>query len=168
MSRINDRIQNQLRAVRQDARLVPAVEAVGSAKQKPGATVRDVYQVALQASRDTYVKEGRTVSADAVRERALLLAAAAADSQASLADLPAGADKIRHVFLSGWLSLRIARAADVLLPRVLAEKVGMVGSFGLGLLKEVYDMAFATGFSREDLVADWAGARLPFARESRG
>jgi uncharacterized protein YfiM (DUF2279 family) len=70
--------------------------------------------------------------------------------------------------LSGWLSLKIARAADVLLPRVLAEKVGMAGSFALGFLKEVYDMAFATGFSPEDLAADWAGARLPFAREMRG
>lgn len=169
MSRINDRIQSQLRAVRQDARLVPAIDAVKVAKQKPGATVTDVYAAALTASRDTYVKAGQSVSADAVRERALLLASvAAADSSASLADLPAGADKTRHAFLSGWLSLKIARAADVLLPRVIAEKVGMVGSFGLGLLKEVYDMAFATGFSREDLVADWAGARLPFARESRG
>ncbi|MEB3285374.1 MAG: hypothetical protein VKN33_08820 [Candidatus Sericytochromatia bacterium] len=165
---MNDQIQNQLRRVRQDARLVPALAAVKEAKQVPGATSKEVYAAAIRASRDSFIREGARALDDEVRERALLLASVAAvDSQVSLADLPHGADKTRHAFLSGWLSLKIARAADVVLPRWVAEKVGIVGSFALGFLKEVYDMVFATGFSRADLVADWSGARLPFSRGAR-
>ncbi|MEB3329087.1 MAG: hypothetical protein VKQ33_07635 [Candidatus Sericytochromatia bacterium] len=160
MSWINDRLESRLRAVRQDERLRPAIDAVKAAAGRSGVTGEALLDVALSATRDSY----RRTAPDQLRERALLAAAAASAEQGiSLAGLPEGADKTRHFFLSGWMALQLARAADVLLPRALAERVGVAGSVAVGFLKEVYDAWFATGFSREDLQADVAGARAPFA-----
>ncbi|MEB3198605.1 MAG: hypothetical protein VKP62_15515 [Candidatus Sericytochromatia bacterium] len=161
MSSLNHRLESQLKSVGQDPTLRPALAQVIKVKQTPGVTSVRVYEAALDAARDTFAVS--TPHPDLVRERALLIAsAAAAETSVSLADLPAGADKSRHCFLSAYMSLKLARIADGVLPRALAERVGVWGSMGIGLLKELYDMVFATGFSRADLVADLAGARLPF------
>ncbi|MEB3222733.1 MAG: hypothetical protein VKS61_11705 [Candidatus Sericytochromatia bacterium] len=164
MSWINDRLESRLRAVRQDERLRPAIDAVKAAGARPGVTGEALLDVALVAARDSYARSVHAPTADQIRERALLAAAAASAEQGiSLAGLPAGTDKARHFFLSGWLALQLARAADTLLPRRLAEPVGVAGSVAIGFLKEVYDAFFATGFSREDLQADTAGARAALA-----
>jgi uncharacterized protein YfiM (DUF2279 family) len=164
VSWINDRLESRLRAVRQDERMRPAIDAVKGAAGQPGVTGEALLDVSLNATRDSYARSPHGPAPDQLRERALLAAAAAsAEAGISLESLPTGADKTRHYFLSGWMSLQLARAADVLLPRRLAEHLGVGGSVAVGLLKEVYDACFGTGFSREDLQADVAGARAPFA-----
>jgi uncharacterized protein YfiM (DUF2279 family) len=164
VSWINDRLESRLRAVRQDVLMRPAIDAVKAAAGRPGVTGQALLDVSLAATRDSYERSIYGPAPDQLRERALLAAAAAsAETGISLEGLPTGADKTRHYFLSGWISLQLARAADVLLPRGLAEHLGVGGSVAMGLLKEVHDVFFGTGFSREDLQADLAGARAPFA-----
>lgn len=163
MSWINDQLESRLRTVRQDARMRPIIDQVKAAGQS-GKRSDDLLAVAAKAARDSYVKEGKRPSADQVRERAFLAAAAAATEQpTTLTDIPKGDDKTQHFFVSGMISLKVAEVADKLLPRGLAEKLGVGVSVSLGWLKEVYDHFFATGYNTDDLKADVAGAKKPFA-----
>ena len=162
MSRINTMIENQLKTVRQDARFRPAIDQVKAANRK-GVTSNELLDVAVKATVDEYKASGRKVKADEIRERAFLAAAAAStETSIQLADLPQGDDKTKHFFVSGVLSMKAADLADKLLPRSWAEKLGAGASIALGWVKEVYDAAFATGYNRDDLKADVAGAKRPF------
>ena len=163
MSWINDQIESRLRAVRSDARLRPIIDQVKAAGQAPGRSADEVLATAARASRDSFVREGKPATAAQVRERAFLAAAAASAEQPMvLGGIPQGTDKTQHFFVSGMISLKVAQVADTLLPRGLAETLGIGASIGLGWLKEVYDQFFATGYNREDLAADVAGAKKPF------
>lgn len=168
MSGINQRIENQLRAVQADPQARPIIDRV-KAEAAKGADSRAVLDAAVIATVDEFKRQGRPIEADAVRERAFLAAAAAVtEAPFSLSDLPQGDDKAKHFFVSGFMSLRIADALDRVLPRGLSERLGAAGSFAVGFLKEVYDGVMTwktntgTGFSREDLAADAAGASRPF------
>lgn len=162
MSWLNDRIENRLRTLRQDPRMAVVIDQV-KANAKPGVTSDELLAQAAIAARDSFAREGRAPHADEVRERAFLAAAVATTEQpTTLADLPAGNDKTQHFFMSGWLSLQIARVADVVLPRSLAQQVGYGLSMALGYAKEVYDQFVGSGYNTEDLKADRAGARSPF------
>ncbi len=164
MSWINDQIESRLRTVRQDVRLRPIIDQVKATGQKPGTSADALLAVAAVAARDSFVREGKRPTDDQIRARAFTAAAAAATEQPTvLAGIPQGQDKTQHFFVSGMISLKVAEVADKLLPRGLAEKVGIGVSISLGWLKEVYDQFFATGYSREDLQADVAGARKPFS-----
>lgn len=162
MSRINTMIENRLRAVREDARFRPIIDQVKAAAT--GTPHSDaLLAVALTASRDQFTREGKTPDAYEVRERAFISAAAASTEQRfTLSDLAPGADKTQHFFTSGMISLKVAEVTDKLLPRVVAEKLGVGASVTIGFFKEVYDQFFATGFNKGDLSADVAGAKRPF------
>lgn len=161
MSKINQILEGRFNAVRQDATYRPAIDRVKQAA-KPGVTSDEILNVAVAATVDSFKRQGRKLDKNDVREAAFLAAAAASMEQPfELKDLPAGNDKTKHFLTSGFLSLKLADAADVLLPRRAAEWVGEKLTMGLGWAKEVYDMAFATGYNTDDLKADFAGARRP-------
>lgn len=163
MSWINDQIESRLRTVRQDVRMRPIIDQVKRAGQAKGRSADELLAVAARAARDSFVREGQTPRPEQVRERAFLAAAAAgAEQPMVLTGIPQGTDKTQHFFVSGVISLKVAEVADRLLPRGLAEKLGIGASVGLGWLKEVYDQFFATGYNRDDLKADVAGAQQPF------
>ncbi|MNS86539.1 lipoprotein [compost metagenome] len=162
MSGINNAIENRLKAVRQDARFRPAIDQVKAANRQ-GVTSNELLDVAVKATVDEYKASGRRIDADQVRQRAFLAAAAAAaETPIQLSDLPEGDDKTKHFFVSGLISIKVAEVADKLLPRGLAEKIGTGASIFMGWGKEVYDKFFATGYNRDDLKADVAGAKRPF------
>lgn len=162
MSKINQLIESRFKAVRRDARHRPVIDAV-KASVVPGMTSEQVLQVAVQATVDEFKRTGRPLQADAIREQALLdTAAASMEKRFALSDLPSGTDKTEHFMTSAFLSLKVAEAADKMMPRAWAEKLGFGASAALGWGKEVYDKFFATGYSREDLAADFAGARRPY------
>lgn len=159
MSRINEMIESRLTSVRRDPAARPIIDKVKAEAAKSGATSESVLRAAVAIAKDTY----KGASADDIREKAFLSAAAAAvEKPFTLKDLPEGEDKTKHFFVSGVLSLRIAEVADKVLPRGLSEKLGAWGSSFVGWGKEVYDGMFATGYNREDLKADFKGARTPF------
>lgn len=163
MSWINDQIESRLRTVRSDARMRPIIDQVKVAGQAPGRSADEVLAVAATAARDSFVREGKPASAPEVRERAFLAAAAAATEQPMvLGGIPKGHDKTQHFFVSGMISLKVAEIADKLLPRVVAEKLGVGASVTVGWAKEIYDHFFASGYNAEDLAADVAGAKKPF------
>lgn len=160
MSGINTMIEGKLRNVRNDARVRPVIDSVKAAAPKNSDAALDV---AMRASRDSFVREGKKASADDIRERAFLAAAAAAtEKPMNFSDLPAGDDKVKHFFVSGVISLAVSKVADVVLPASWAHAIGTGASVTLGFFKEIYDQFFATGFNREDLAADKAGAARPF------
>ncbi|MFP5501537.1 MAG: hypothetical protein ACLGIN_03540 [Candidatus Sericytochromatia bacterium] len=162
MSMINRKLESRIEAVRKDAHYRPIIDQV-KAKAGTEATTDQVLKAAVCATRDQFKREGKTASDHTLREQAFLAATVASVEQPmTLSDLPEGEDKTKHFLASGFLSLTIAKWADKLLPRGLAEKVGVGASIGLGWAKEVYDKFFATGFSREDLQADIKGAKRPF------
>lgn len=162
MSGINNMIEGKLKTVRQDARFRPVIDQVKAANHQ-GVTSDELLTVAVKATVDEYKASGRRINQDEIRSRAFLAAAAAAaETPMSLADLPQGDDKTKHFFVSGLISMKIAEAADKILPRGLSEKIGTGLSIALGWGKEVYDKFFATGYNREDLKADVAGAKRPF------
>lgn len=162
MSGINTTIENKLKTVRQDARYRSAIDQVKAASHK-GVTSDELLTVAVKATVDEYKASGRRINNDEIRSRAFLAAAAAAsETPIELSDLPAGSDKTKHFFVSGVISMKIAEVADKVLPRGISEKIGTGFSIALGWGKEVYDKFFATGFNRDDLKADVAGAKRPF------
>lgn len=164
MSWINDQIESRLRTVRKDARMRPIIDQVNATGQAQGASSDELLAVAARAARDSFVREGKRPSNDQIRERAFLAAAAAATEKPRvLRDIPPGTDKTQHFFVSGMISLKVAEVADKILPRRWAEQLGIGASVTLGWLKEVYDQFAATGYSREDLKADVAGAQKPFS-----
>jgi uncharacterized protein YfiM (DUF2279 family) len=162
MSGINNAIENKLKTVRQDARFRPVIDQVKAANHQ-GVTSDELLKVAVKATVDEYKSSGRTINQNEVRERAFLAAAAASsETSIQLADLPEGDDKTKHFFVSGLISLKATDIADKLLPRSWAEKLGTGFSIFMGWGKEVYDKFFATGYNRDDLKADVAGAKRPF------
>lgn len=162
MSSINRYIERRFEGVRQDAHYRPIIDQV-KASARPGATSDQVLEAAVCATKDQFKREGKMASDHLVREQAFLAAAAASMEQSmTLSDLPEGDDKTKHFMTSGFLSLTVSKWADKLLPRGLAEKIGVGVSFGIGWAKEVYDHFFATGYNRDDLKADMAGAKRPF------
>lgn len=163
MSWLNDRIESRLRTLRQDPRLAPVIDQV-KRQATAGTSSEALLATAAVAARDSFVREGRTPHADEIRERAFLAAAGAStEKQIQLADLPKGDDKTRHFFVSGFISLQVARFCDVVLPRSWANGLGYAASMAVGYLKEVADHFTGSGYNREDLVADRAGAASPFA-----
>ena len=169
MSGINNRIEQHLQAVRQDPLARPIIDRVKRAAASEQVSSGALLDVAVSATVDEFKRQGRPVDANAVREQAYLAAAAASTEQSmELSDLPAGDDKTKHFFVSGLLSIKIANVADKLLPRSWSEKLGAAASFAIGFGKEVYDgfntwrTKTGTGFNREDLQADAAGAKRPF------
>lgn len=159
MSRVNELIESRLKTVQRDPAARPIIERVQAEAAKPGATSATVLKAAVAIAQDSY----RGKSADQIREKAFLAAAAAATEKPfTLGDLPEGEDKTKHFFVSGVLSLRIAEVADKVLPHGLAAKLGAWGSSAIGWGKEVYDALFATGYNKDDLKADFKGARAPF------
>ena len=162
MSMINRKLESRFEAVRKDAHYRPIIDQV-KAKAGTGASSDQLLKAAVCATRDQFKREGKTAGDHTLREQAFLAAAAASmEKPMTLSDLPEGEDKTKHFLTSGFLSLTIAKWADKVLPRGLAEKVGTAGSIALGWGKEVYDKFFATGYNREDLQADIAGAKRPF------
>lgn len=162
MSKLNQALENRLSQVRQDARYRPMIDAV-KAERPAGLTSDQLLDTAVRATVDEFKRSGRPLKADAVREAALLAATAAAvEAPVELADLPAGTDKTQHFLASAYLSLKATVAFDKVLPRRWAESLGTAASVTLGWVKELYDAAFATGYNREDLKADVAGAKRPY------
>lgn len=163
MSKINDILNSRIQSAGRDP-ITRAVANQVKAANLQGASSNDVLNVAVKATQDHFVKSGKPMpSANVIREKAFLGAAVAtSEKPVELKDLPAGSDKTQHFFTSGVLSLTFANFADKLLPRSWAEKLGEKLSFGIGFGKEIYDKFFATGFNRDDLKADAAGAKRPF------
>lgn len=163
MSWINDQIETRLRTVRQDARMRPIIDQV-KATGRAGCSADDVLAVAARAAYDSFVRAGERPSVERLRERAFLAAAAASAEQGIvLCDIPPGADKTQHFFVSGMISLKVAEIADKVLPRRAAERLGIGASVLVGWFKELHDQLFASGYNREDLQADVAGAKKPFS-----
>lgn len=161
MSSINAKIENRLRAASEDARFRPVIDQVKAAN-KAGVTSDELLEVAVAATVDEFKRSGRALDQHDVRQEAFLAAAAAStETPIELADLPQGQDKTKHFFVSGLISLKATELADKLLPRGWAETLGTGASIAIGWAKEVYDALFATGYSREDLQADVAGAKRP-------
>lgn len=163
MSKINDILNSRIKSAARDP-LTRAVADRVKQSNLSGASSNDVLEVAVKATKDEYVKAGKAApSADTLREKAFLGAAVAASEKPfSLKDLPEGSDKTQHFFTSGVLSLTFSKWADTLLPKSWANWVGEKASYALGFGKEIYDKFFATGFNRDDLKADAAGAKRPF------
>lgn len=162
MSSINNFLEGRFNAVRRDASYRPVIDKV-KAEAKNGASSHDVLNVAMSATVDQFKRQGKKLDAHAVREAAFLAAAAASIEQPfEMKDMPAGDDKTKHFLTSGFLSVTVAKWADKVLPRGLAEKIGIGASAGLGWAKEVYDKFFGTGYNKDDLKADFAGAKRPF------
>lgn len=162
MSSINNFLEGRFNAIRKDAHYRPIIDQVKQ-QARPGASTDQVLKAAVCATKDQFKREGKAADARTIREQAFLAAAAAAmEKPMTLSDLPEGEDKTKHFLTSGFLSLTVAKWADKLLPRGLAEKIGTGVSIGLGWVKEVYDQFFGTGYSKEDLKADVAGAKRPF------
>lgn len=163
MSQINDLLNSRIRNAARDP-LTRAVADRVKQSNLSGVSSADVLEVAVAATKDQYLKAGKGApSADVIREKAFLGAAVAASEKPfELKDLPAGTDKTQHFFTSGVLSLTFAKWADTLLPKSWANWLGEKASYALGFGKEIYDKFFATGFNRDDLKADLAGAKRPF------
>lgn len=166
MSKINDLLNSRIRTAARDP-LTRAVADKVKASNLKGVSSQEVLDVAIQATQDQYVKSGKPApSSDVIREKAFLGAAVAASEKPfEMKDLPEGSDKTQHFFTSGVLSLTFSKWADTLLPTSWANWLGEKASFALGFGKEIYDKFFATGFNRDDLKADLAGAKRPFQIE---
>jgi hypothetical protein len=161
-NRIDNALENRLHQVATDARFRPVIDQVKAAHHD-GTTSSELLDVAVKATRDEYKRSNRPVDADKLREDAFLAtAAAAAESDLQLADLPQGGDKTEHFFMSGLISLKATSIFDKVMPRAWAEKLGTAASVAVGYAKEVGDKFFGTGFDRDDIKADKAGAKRPF------
>lgn len=155
MSWINDLLEKPLRKRLTDPHFKPAVLAAEAAKHD-GATTAEVLEAALTATRDTYVREGRPLDAKDIRVDAFKATGAAAmEKPFQAGDLPTGTDKAQHFFVSGEIAGRIENALSWL-PFGLSVPIARGLTKSVGFMKEVIDLT-TSGFSREDLKADYAG-----------
>lgn len=169
MSLINRMQEDRLRRVGQDPHYRPIVSAVEAA-QHDGASSGEVLGAALRATRDQYVKEGRTLDREDVRHDAFLAAGVGAvEAPYQLSDLPAGTDKTKHFMVSAEIASRIDQGLEALriVPQPARKAIAVGITTGLGFLKEVLDV-FGSGFNRQDLKADLAGAEAPFSEPALG
>jgi hypothetical protein len=159
---LDNLLENRLRKVRNDASYKPVLDELKAAQGK-GLSSADYMNTAVQATRDEFKRQGKPLKQSELRERAMLAAtAAAAETPIQLADMPKGTDKTEHFCASGLISLKAANFFDKFLPSSWAEKLGYHVSVAVGYAKEINDKFFGTGFDRDDLKADKAGARSVF------
>ncbi len=169
MSLINRLQEDHLRRVGQNPHFRPVVDQVKAA-QHDGVSSNEVLETALKATRDQYVKEGRRLDPENLRNDAFMAATVASvEAPYQLSDMPAGTDKTKHYMQSGQIASRIDRTLDDLkiVPEGARKAIAVGVTTGLGFLKEVLDV-FGTGFNREDLQADVAGAKAPFSEPQVG
>ena len=159
---VDNFLETRLRKVRNDATYRPVIDAVKAANHK-GITSNELLDVAVAATRDEFKREGKTAKGAEVRDRALVAAlAASTETGIQLADLPEGTDKTEHFLASGVLSAKASGFFDKFLPKSWSEKIGYGISMAFGYAKEINDKFFGTGYDRDDLKADRAGAKRPF------
>lgn len=169
MSLINRLQEDRLRRIGQDPHFRPVIDAVKSV-QRDGVASDTVLGTALRATHDQYVKEGRALDPENVRHDAFMAASVGSvERPYQLSDMPAGADKTKHFLVSGELASGIDRTLDDLkvVPRPARKAIAIGVTTSLGFLKEVLDL-FTTGFNRQDLQADVAGAKRPFSEPPLG
>lgn len=169
MSLINRLQEDRLRRIGQDPHLRPVIDTV-KATQRDGVSPDEVMATALRATRDQYVKEGRRLDAENVRNDAYMAASVGSvESPYQLAGLPEGSDKTKHYMLSAEIASRIDRTLDDLrvVPEPARQALAIGLTTGLGFLKEVLDI-FGSGFNRQDLKADLEGAKAPFSEPAVG
>lgn len=160
MSLLNRLQEDRLRRIGQDPHYRPVVDAVKAA-QRDGVSSEAVLDTAFRATRDQYVKEGRRLDPENVRHDAFMAASVGSvETPYQLADMPEGTDKTKHFMVSGEVASGIDRRLDDLkvVPRPARKAIAIGVTTGLGFLKEVLDL-FSTGFNRQDLQADVAGAK---------
>ncbi len=165
MSWLNDRLEVPLRKAQGDPHYRPVIDEILKS-QKDGVSSDEIARVAVQATRDEYIREKRRIDPEDIRYDAFLAASAAAlEKPYQLGDAPAGPDKAQHLFVSGTIAAKIDQWLDKLrvIPSPVRHFLGVSVSVTLGFFKEIADI-FTSGFSRDDLKADWKGARSPFAQ----
>lgn len=164
MSLINRLGEDRLRRIGQDPHYRPIIDAVKGV-QRNGVSSEEVLTTALRATRDQYVKEGRKLDSEDLRHDAFMAASVGSvESPYQLSDMPEGDDKTKHFLVSGELASGIDQKLDELriVPKPARKAIAIGVTTGLGFLKEVLDV-FTTGFNRQDLQADVAGAKRPFS-----
>lgn len=158
--RLDPWLERRFAGVRQDPALRAGIDAVKAKAASGEATSADVLQLAWREAAASYARQGQVVGGEAIRGRALAMATAASmEEPYQLSDLPRGTDKSKHFMVSAWVSQKITAAADRFLPRFLAEWVGLGLTKAAGVAKEIVDKLTGGDMSREDLVADFQGAR---------
>lgn len=165
MSWLNDRLEGPLRKAQADPHYRPIIAEIEKV-QMDGVSSDEIARTAIKATRDVYVRENRKLDLEDIRYDAYLAASAAAlEKPYQLSDAPAGPDKSQHLFVSGTIAAKVDQWLDALriVPAPVRRFLGVGISVTLGFFKEVADV-FSSGFSRDDLKADWKGARSPFAQ----
>lgn len=165
MSWLNDRLEGPLRKAQANPHYRPIIDEIENV-QTDGVSSDEIARTAVKATRDVYVRENRKLDLEDIRYDAYLAASAAAlEKPYQLSDAPEGPDKSQHLFVSGTISAKIDQWLDNLriIPGPVRRFLGVSISVTLGFFKEVADI-FTSGFNRDDLKADWKGARSPFGQ----
>lgn len=153
-------LTSRFQGVAQDPALRASIEAVKQKAATGQASSGDVLNLAWRESAASFAKQGQVVGSEAIRGRAIAIAnVAGMESPFLMSDLPQGHDKTHHFLVSAWLSQKLTASADRWLPRFAAEWVGLGVTKTVGVLKEFVDLFTGGSSSREDIVADFKGAR---------
>lgn len=158
--RLDPWLERRFAGLRQDPVLRAGIDAVKAKAASGQATSADVLNLAWREAAASYAKQGQVVGSEAIRGRALAMATAATlEAPYQLSDLPKGTDKSKHFMVSAWAAQKFTAAADRFLPRFAAEWFGLGLTKAAGVLKEIVDKLTGGDMSREDIVADFQGAR---------
>ncbi|HBN08028.1 MAG TPA: hypothetical protein DD435_05065 [Cyanobacteria bacterium UBA8530] len=163
MSWLNDISEKKIRNLAKDPHYRPIVDSIEKV-QHDGVSSREVIEQAIKATRDQFVKEGRKVDIEHLREDAFKAATAASvEAPYQLMGLPEGTDKTKHFFAWGALASQIDQSLEVLkiIPQGARKSISVGLAMFVGQLKEVADI-FTSGYDKKDLEADRQGAKSPF------
>ncbi|MEB3299018.1 MAG: hypothetical protein VKO21_05980 [Candidatus Sericytochromatia bacterium] len=135
------------------------------ARQHSGVSLETLRHEALVEVRDGFRKSGRTADVEQVAYEAhLVLTAASLRKPWVSVELPRGADKTTHAFMSAtlaaWLAEGLSRVPG--LPSALARDAGRGMARAAGFFKELADLG-GSGFSLEDLRANDVGLKGVFS-----